>query len=173
MDSAYDMLLKRRTIRSFRSEAVPRQVMEEIVRAARYAPSAMGLQNRHFTIIENRQLLDDIVTATRRNGGKFVSGHVPFYNAPDAVVLSAPKDFKYNREDLGCAAQNMMLAAYSLGLGSCYLASIQPGLRDETILPRLLLPQNYLPFAGICIGYPAQEAPEPKERRTDDATWIR
>ncbi len=173
MEPAYEMLLRRRTIRSFRTEAVPRQIMEEIIRAAKYAPSAMGLQNRHFTIIEDRTLMDDIVAATRRNGGKFVPGHIPFYNAPDVVVLSTPKDFSYNREDLGFAAQNLMLAAYSLGLGSCYIGSVLPGLRDEAVLGRLRLPQNYLPFAGISIGYPAQEAPEPKERRTDDVTWIR
>lgn len=173
LESAYETLLRRRTVRSFRTQAVPQEILEKILLAAKYAPSALGLQNRHFTVIEDRALMDDILAATSRNGGKFVPGHTPFYNAPDVVVLSAPQDFRYNREDLGCAAQNIMLAAYALGLGSCYLGSIQPGLRDETVMKRLSLPQNYLPFAGICIGYPAQEAPAPKERRGGDVTWIR
>ncbi len=170
---SFEMLLKRRAIRSFRTEAVPSQILEKILLAARYAPSALGLQNRHFTVVENKSLMADIVTATERHGGKFVPGHIPFYNAPDVVVLSAPADFQYNREDIGLAAQNLMLAAYALGLGSCFIGSVQPGLRDPEILKRLQLPQNYLPFAGISVGYPAGEAPEPKERRTDDVNWIR
>lgn len=172
MESAYEMLLKRRTVRSFRTEAVPSQTMEKIILAAKYAPSALGLQNRHFTVIEDRPFMEDIVTATERSGGEFVPGHIPFYNAPDVVVLSAPADFKFNREDVGCAAQNLMLAACALGLGSCFVGSVQLGLRDGSVLKRLRLPLNYLPFAAVCVGYPAKAAPEPKKRRTDDVTWL-
>lgn len=173
MNSSYEMLLNRRTIRSFQSDAIPDAIMEQIILAGKYAPSAMGMQNRHFTIIQNQTLLSDIVAATEKHGGKFAPGHIPFYNAPDVVVLSAPKDFKYNREDAACAIQNLMLAAFTLGIGSCYICSVLPGLCDETILKKLNLPQNYMPYGCVSLGYPAVKASKPKARRTDDVSRIR
>lgn len=173
MNSSYEMLLSRRTVRSFKSDAIPDETMNRIVLAGKYAPSAMGMQNRHFTVIQNQDLLKEIVSATIKNGGKFAPGHTPFYNAPVAVVLSAPEDFKYNREDAACAIQNMMLAAYTFHIGSCYICSVLPGLCDESVLKKLHLPQNYRPYGCVSLGCPAADAPEPKERRTDDISWIR
>lgn len=173
MNAPYEMLLKRRTIRSFQSKAIPDETLNQILLAGKFAPSAMGMQNRHFTVIQNQKLLDDIVAATVKNGGKFSPGHIPFYGAPDIVVLSAPKDFKYNREDCACAIQNLMLAAYALDIGSCYICSVLPGLCDNVILEQLNLPQNYVPCGCVSLGYPAVEAGEPKERRSGDISWIR
>lgn len=173
MNSFYEMLLKRRTIRSFQPRAIPDETMDQILLAGRYAPSGMGLQNRHFTVVQDPGLMKEIVAATEKAGGKFVPGHTPFYGAPDVVVLSAPKDFKLNREDAACAAENLLLAAYAFGIGSCYICSVVPGLRDESILKRLNLPRNYIPFGCVALGFPAQGAPGPKARRTDDVTWIR
>lgn len=166
-------LLERRTIRAYRPDPIPAETMNQMLTCAKYAPSALGLQNRHFTVVEDQQLLKDTVEACLKNGGNFVPGHVPFYNAPSVVVVSGPKDFRMNREDAACAVMALMLAAHSLGLASCYICSILPGLNDPAILARLKLPQNYVPLGCVCLGYAAEPAPEPKPRRTDDITFIR
>lgn len=173
LNHTIEALLDRRTIRTYRSEQISEEELFDILNAAKYAPSAMGMQGRHFTVIQNKQLLSDIVAATEKNGGQFAPGHVPFYNAPTVIVLSAPEEAKFNREDATCAVMNILLAAHAYGLGTCYICSVISGLRDGEIMPRLKLPAGYLPFGCVALGYPKEHAPEPKERRSDDISYVR
>lgn len=168
-----ETLLDRRSIRAFRPEQISEEELADILHTAKYAPTAMGLQARHFTVVQNKKLLADIVAATDKNGGSFVPGHVPFYNAPTVIVLSAPESAKHNREDAACAIMNIMLAAHALGVGSCYICSVNNGLRDGDIMPRLKLPQGYIPYGCVALGYASENAPAPKERRSDDISYIR
>lgn len=172
MNDAYEILLKRRTVRSFQANAIPGDVMEKIILAGKYAPSAKGMQSRHFTVISNQALLDEIVRTTEQAGGHFLPGHTPFYHAPAVVVVSAPENFKYGREDAACAIQNILLAAWTFGVGSCYICSVLPALRRKEILSKLNLPEDYVPCGCVSLGYPAEKAPEPKPRRADDVTTI-
>ena len=173
MNESYEMLLKRRSIRAYRPDPIPDDVLDRILLAGKYAPSAMGLQNRHFSVVLNRTLMNEIVAAAEGNRAAFAPGHVPFYGAPAVVVLSAPKDFRHGREDCACAIENIALAAYALGLGSCYICSVLPGLRDASVEAKLDLPDNYEPYGCICVGYPLGAAPEPKRRRADDVSVLR
>ncbi|HEX3039183.1 MAG TPA: nitroreductase [Caproiciproducens sp.] len=173
LNHTIEALLDRRTIRAFRTEQISEEELTDILQAARFAPSSMGMQARHFTVVQDKKLIADIVTATVKNGGKFVPGHTPFYNAPTVIVLSAPESSKYNREDAACAVMNVMLAAHAYNLGTCYICSVLCGLRDEDIMKRLRLPENYIPLGCVALGYPAENAPAPKERRTDDINYVR
>ena len=172
MNEFYEMLLKRRSIRAFRPDAIPQEIMEKLILAAKYAPTAMGLQDRHFTVVNSKTLMEDIISATVRNGVPFDAGYMPFYNAPSVVVVSAPETSKHGRENAACAIENLLLAASAFGLGSCYICCVLPGLRDESIMKKLKLPAGYIPCGCVSLGYPAQEAPQPKPRRTDDVTVI-
>lgn len=173
MNQTLETIYGRRTVRSYGPKQIPEEILEELLRAGRYAPSAVGLQGRYFTVVQNKDLMRDIVSATLKDGGKFVPGHVPFYNAPTVIVVSVPREAKYNREDAACSIMNILNAAYSLGLGTCYICSTNPGLNDPDILGRLRLPEHYMPVGCLCVGYPDGEAPEPKERRTGDVSYIR
>lgn len=173
MNRTLETIYGRRTVRSFRTEQIPEEALEEILRAGRYAPSAMGLQGRFFTVVQNRELMRDIVSATEKKGGKFLPGHIPFYNAPTVLVLSVPSTAKYGREDAACAIMNILNAAWSLGLGTCYVCSTNPGLNDPEITGRLCLPDHYAPVGCVCVGYPEGMIPNPKERRTGDVRYIR
>ncbi len=173
LNHTIEALLDRRSIRAYRPEQISEEELTDLLQAARYAPSAMGLQARHFTVLQNKKLLADIVAATEKNGGHFMPGHIPFYNAPTVIVLSAPESAKYGREDAACAIMSLTLAAHAYGLGSCYICSVLDGLRDEDIMKRLKLPENHIPFGCIAVGYPSEHAPAPKERRTDDTNYIR
>jgi len=173
LNHTIEALLDRRSIRAFRSEQISEEELTDILYTAKFAPSTMGLQARHFTVIQNKQLISDIVSSAVRNGATFVQGHTPFYNAPTVIVLSAPQSAKYGRDDAAFASMNVMLAAHAYGLGSCYIGSVLDGLRDETIAARLKLPEDYVPFGCLCVGYPSEHAPAPKERRTDDVSYVR
>lgn len=172
MNDFYEMLLKRRTIRAFKPDAIPKETMDRLLLAAKYAPTAMGRQDRHFTVVNSRAVMEAVISACAKNGANFVPGHTPFYGAPSVVVVSAPKSSAYGRENAACAIENLMLAACALGLGSCYICSVLPGLRDASVMEKLKLPSDYVPCGCVSIGFPAVEAPEPKPRRTDDVTLI-
>ncbi len=173
LNHTIEALLDRRSIRAYRSEQISEEELTDILQTARFAPSAKGLQERHFTVIQNKQLIADIVAATQKNGGQFMPGHVPFYSAPTVIVLSAPEASKYGCEDISFAAMNIMLSAHAYGLGTCYIGSVISGLRDEDIMKRLKLPENYVPMGCLSVGYPREHAPTPKERRSDDTNYIR
>lgn len=173
LNHTIEALLDRRSIRAYRQEQISEEELTDILQTARFAPSALGLQARHFTVIQNKQLIADIVTATQKNGGTFVPGHTPFYNAPTVIVVSAPEAAKYGREDAACAAMSLMLSAHAYGLGTCFIGSVICGLRDEDIMKRLKLPEDYVPLGCLAVGYPLEHAPAPKERRKDDTSYIR
>lgn len=173
MNQTLETIRGRRTVRSYGPKQIPDEILEELLRAGRYAPSALGMQKRHFTVIQNGELMADIVSATVKNGGKFVPGHVPFYHAPTVLVLSVPREAMCGREDAACSVMNILNAAYSLGLGTCYICSANPGLNDPEIMGRLRLPEHYAPVGCVCVGYPDGEIPGPKARRTGDVSYIR
>lgn len=173
LNHTIEALMDRRSIRSFRLEQISEEELTDILQTAKYAPSAMGLQARYFTVIQNKNMISDIVSAAEKNGAKFLPGHTPFYNAPTIIVLSAPTTAKYNREDCACAIMNIMLSAHAYELGSCYICSVLNGLRDSEIIKRLKLPDNYIPFGCVALGYPKENAPAPKERRNDDISYVR
>ena len=112
LNHTIEALLDRRSIRAFRSEQISEEELTDILYTAKFAPSTMGLQARHFTVIQNKQLISDIVSSAVRNGATFVQGHTPFYNAPTVIVLSAPQSAKYGRDDAAFASMNVMLAAH-------------------------------------------------------------
>lgn len=173
LNHTIEAILDRRSVRTYRPEQISEEELTDILQAARFAPSTMGLQARHFTVIQNKQLIADIVDVAVKNGAKFLPGHTPFYSAPTVIVLSVPETAKYGREDAACAVMNLMLASHAYGLGSCYICSVLSGLRDESIMKRLKLPDGYLPVGCITVGYPSEHAPAPKERRTGDTSYIR
>lgn len=165
-----ETLLERRSVRSYRPEQISEEELSDILHAAKYAPTARGLQARHFTVVQNKQFIAEIVSLA--TGNSVNEGDSPFYNAPTVIVLSAPQDAKYGREDCACAIMNIMLAAEALGLGTCYICSVLNGLRDERILSHLKLPEGYIPFGSVTVGYPKEHGLAPKERRSDDISYI-
>nr|WP_319488631.1 nitroreductase [uncultured Caproiciproducens sp.] len=173
LNHTMEALLNRRTIRAYRLEQISEEELAEILHAAKYAPSSHGSQARHFTVVQNKQLINDMVSAALKNGAKFTPTHVPFYDAPTVIILSAPQASLCGREDCACAIMNIMVSAHEYGIGTCYICSALPGLRDEEIMKRLKLPANYLPYGCVVVGYPNENSPAPKERRSDDINFVR
>ncbi|NLG92364.1 MAG: hypothetical protein GX485_02180 [Clostridiales bacterium] len=162
-----ETLLERRSIRSYRPEQISEDELADILHAAKYAPTARGLQARHFTVIQNKQFLAEIAAAATGN-----ENDSPFYHAPTVIVLSAPQEAKYGREDCACAIMNIMLAAEALGIGTCYICSALDALRSDKILRRLKLPEGYVPYGSVAVGYAKEHAEAPKERCTNAISYI-
>ena len=145
MNSVMKVILERRSVRSFdESKAVSESLLTEIVKAGAYAPSAMNRQAWHFTVVENRELLSKLNDAV-------------------LIIVSMSENALYPREDVGCCMQNMMLAATSLGLGSCWINQLGNGASEDKgvreVLGEMRVPQGNKVYAALAVGYGLGHSP--------------
>lgn len=158
---------RRRSIRKFRNEPVPRELLMQVIEAGVQAPSACNIQGWRFILVENPDLRRTIQEA----GGSVM---IPLAPAGILVVYdNTTKNTPY-RDDIQSAAaciQNMLLAADELGLGACWLCN----LPSPATLRRLLgIPWNYSPIAYLILGFPT-DAPRrnvPRRYRLDELVEV-
>jgi hypothetical protein len=177
---------ERRAVRDYTTEPVSAGMIHQLISSASWAPSAMNEQPCHFTVITDQELLDDISAKAKvwllkyipsmphsglfrdlLNDEKF---HL-LYNAPALIIISAPAKGQWTIEDCALAAQNMMLAATGLGLGSCWIGFAQGWLNTPEAHDLLNLSGQNLCVAPIVIGHPKAILP-PVARKTPAITWL-
>ncbi|RKY01307.1 nitroreductase family protein [Candidatus Poribacteria bacterium] len=151
---AIEALKTRRSVRSFKPDPVPREVIEEIIDCARLAPSAMNLQPWEFVVVTDESMRKRIADLT--DYGKFIA------QAPVCIAVFC-KDVKYYLED-GCAAtENILIAARARGLGSCWVAGDKK-FYAESVAELLGVPKGYKLVSLIALGYPDREPGMPSKR---------
>lgn len=166
-----ELVKTRRSIRAFEDRPVPARVIETLLTAARWAPSAGNLQPWHFYAVTD--------PALRRELSQRAYPEAWFGRAPAIIVVcavageSAARYGKrgsglYCLQDTAAAVQNILLAAHSLGLGTCWV-----GAFDEAACADVLgMPEGRRPVAMIPLGYPAQQpTPRPRKAAADVVTW--
>lgn len=171
-----NIIRSRRSIRRYTSLSVKEEDIRAIMDAAIYAPSANNSQAWHFSVVCGKGMLAKVRAVmtqnmlasgvTRMVERASVPGFVPFYSAPVLIILSADPAYKYAHIDCGIAVQTIALAAESLGLGSCIMASSEllfAADSDGSLARELSIPEGYRHVVSICLGY-KNEAPEAKER---------
>ena len=148
----------RRSIREFTEQPVPRALLETVVECGSFAPSGHNMQTWRFTVVQNAETIEIVKTCIRTSAQK---NGVYFYgfNNPTALVLvSNDRRNPYGVQDSSCAAQNIMLAAHSLGLGSVWLNPLMT-LCDEPEVRQLLrsfaIPDTHIVWAMLALGWPA------------------
>ncbi len=159
----FEAIEARRSIRSFTDKKVSDEDVMKILDAARQAPSAGNLQPWEFIVVRDGKIKRALAEAALEQ--HFIE------EAPVVIVACADKSRSSRRygsrgstlyciQDTGAAIQNLHLAAYALGLGTCWVGSF-----SEAKTRKLLeLPLNVRPVAIIPVGYPA-EKPKPRNRR--------
>ena len=181
-----DAIRRRRAVRDYKPENIPETLLQQVIAAASWAPSAMNEQPWHFTVVTDTKLMGEISTGAKAFMLKSMptmprSGHFQdilgdphfniFYNAPALLVISAEARGQWCAEDCALAAENAMLAALDLGLGSCWIGFAQAWLNSEDGLKALDLPKNYRVVAPLIIGYPKAEMPL-VARKSPTVNWI-
>ena len=164
----------RRSIRAYGDRPVEREKLEAVLRAGNQAPIFGRLHMSVFAGPEQLQAVDAAAVAgMARSGVPFLEnlaaqeGYHPLYGAAALVVLSAPGGLDekgFNMANVSCAAENMLLAAAGLGLGSCFLMGPMAAFSDPALRARLELPGGYEPLVGVALGYAALERPVAPER---------
>ena len=150
----------RRSIRKYRDEKVPAELVKELLKAAMSAPSACNQQPWHFVVIEDKKVL---ATLSEIHGGYTAMKNSPLVilvcGNPEAATLK-----QYWEHDCAAATENIFLAAQAVELGAIWMGVTQAADRDmEIIRSALNLPQEIIPFSFVAVGYPA-EFKEPANR---------
>ena len=141
----------RRSVRIYDGRPVEPEKTELLLRAAMQAPSAANQQASEFIVVRDRAALERLSKMSPYSG--------LLARSPMAVILLGNTEkmkFPENWEqDLGAAAENLMLEAVELGLGSVWLGTHPDPARVEAVRLQFGLPENLRPYAVISVGYPA------------------
>jgi nitroreductase len=176
-----EAIKSRRAIRSYEDKPVPESAVQTMLEAATYAPSAINVQPWKFTIVTNKaemKRLSDIakpmlVRMLPDVGDEGLVGlkkrlsdpnYNIFYNAPLLIFVSGVKS-PYAVYDCSMAAQNMMLSAYILGIGSCWIGTAAALANQPKVKADLGVPEDHEVHAAIIFGYPKGGFPKAPEKR--------
>ena len=155
--SLLDVILSRRSIRRYENKEIPKDVLDQIVEAGRQSPSAMNVQPYRFVIVKKSEIKKEMKSIFSRFLEK----------APVIIVGCAnPKSRlagKWAIGDTSIALQNMVLAAWSLGVGSCWIGSFN----EKKTKQALKIPEDWKVVALLTLGYPA-ETPKPRKKKSTD-----
>ena len=172
MDNLMEIIKKRKSIRSYKDDPLPTDVVAAILEAGKYAPTARNLQLLEYKVITSKSLIDKLsegITAVlKKEAPSMKSPPILrpnfFYNAPLLILITGPRDNYWSMADAALAVQNIMLYATSIGLGSCFIGMARLIEKDTNLLKELHMSEDRMIAAAVICGY-ANEEPEPKEKR--------
>ena len=173
----------RHSIRKYQAKQIQREDLEKVINAGLRAPNAGGRQGSFIIGIHDRELTEKIgklnIAKFDRSKllGSYVSDEQPsiiddptiksgFYGAPSVCVIFGPKDFLYSVADAFCCAENMVLMATSLGLGSCIIARGEETFDNpdgEKLLSQWQIPEGYVALCFVLLGYVDGNLPSAKK----------
>ena len=156
----------RRSIRSYRTDPVPEEKLEAVVKAGLMAPSAMNQQSWHFVVISGK--------GAERYRTYCIEklGRDPYYGAPAMILVFGKKDAIAPVCDGSLAIGNLLLAAKALGLGSCWIHCVNDLFKEEAAAAEWGVPAGSRPVGSVALGFPAGEAPAAKPRKEGTVTRI-
>ncbi len=148
-----ECILTRRSIRKFERKPIPKEMIDQLLRAAMAAPSAGNQQPWHFVVIDDRALLDAIPS---------IHPYAAMTaEAPVAILvcgdLKVEKHKDFWTQDCSAATENLLLAAHALGLGAVWTGIFPRQDRLQGYQKLIELPESIIPLALIPIGYPAEK----------------
>ena len=130
MNEAYENILQRRSIRKYKNQEVPQELVEAVVKAGTYAPTAMGTQSPKIVVVRNKETIKFLSKINAEIWGRPQID--PFYGAPIVIIVLADMSYKNGFTDGVLVMGNLMNAAHALGLGTCYINRlVQTFERDD------------------------------------------
>lgn len=189
-------IYKRRAVRKYKSRPVGHEIIEQIIDAGRMAPSAINQQEWKFYILTNKDTIKTFSKEIAKTSAKeFIKSGVKdivktagdllhsfhsidlfkwadpiFHGAPVVIFITAPKDDEWAGLDIGMCAQNMMLAAKTLGLDSCPVG-LAKFVEHTDIFYKLRIPATEKVHLAVILGY-GDETPEAHKRVKENAIFI-
>lgn len=172
MSEKHDLLTKlqtRRSVRSFKPDMVPKEILDQIITAGTYAASAMNRQSPIIVAVTNKEARDSL---SRLNAEIMGTDGDPFYGAPVVLVVLADKSCPNRVYDGSLVMGNLMLAAHELGLGSCWIHRAREEFeRPEGLkqLRSLGIQGDYEGIGHCILGYVDGDYPKAPARKEN---WV-
>ena len=132
MNEMLKLMHDRRSTRAYRPEPLQEAVIQQILEAGRFAPSGMNKQLNHFYVITDPNYLADLTALVSRKMENYRDKDFR-YGAPVLVLVTNQKESTTCVQDASCAMENMMLAAFSLGVGSCWINQLYRTREDRPL----------------------------------------
>ena len=168
----FEIIKTRRSTRSFKEIDVEKEKLDQIIEAARYAPSGGNNQSSHFIVVKNGQFLEELAQMAQTEFSKMEveenmykslkssimqskkGNYIFHYNAPVLIVVCNEKGYGNAFADSACAIENMLVMANALDLGSCYINQLTWLSEHEVIRNKLDLCEDEMICGAVAIGYP-------------------
>ena len=165
MNEVIRSMIERRSCRKFQDRQVDEAALQEILEAGTYAASGMGRQSPILVAVQDPE---QVALLSKLNAAVMGSDKDPFYGAPMVVVVLADSSVRTCIEDGSLVIGNLMLAASTLGVASCWIHRAREVFRGEegkALLKQWGLDEKYEGIGHCILGYRDGEKPEPPARK--------
>ena len=173
MNEIIKAMEERRSVRKFKADTVPKEMIEQIIEAGLYAASGMGKQATSVIAVTNKELRDRIAEDNRKIGG-WGEGFDPFYGAPVILIVLGNKDTATHVYDGSLMMGNLMLAAHSLGLGSIWIHRAKEEFETDEykgLLKELGVEGEWEGIGHCAVGFAEGSIPEAAARQENRVYW--
>ena len=164
MNDTLKTLVTRRSVRKFTDRPIDREKLNMILEAGLYAPTGRNSRDTLFLVVTNKELRDRL---SALNASVMGSDGDPFYGANTVIVVFADRNRTTTVEDGSCAMANLMNAAFSLGIDSCWIhraREVFEGEEGRAIAREYGIPDEYIGIGNCILGYRDCPLPEPLPR---------
>lgn len=169
MSDVLETIKTRRSIRKFKPDMLPKDLLEKIIEAGTYAATGMGKQSPIILAITKKELRDQLSEWNAKIMGTDTD---PFYGAPVVLVVLANKERPTALYDGSLVMGNLMLEAHALGIGSCWIHRAKEEFESEEgkeLLKSLGIEGDYEGIGHCVLGYVDGEYPKAPERKEN---WV-
>lgn len=172
MNETIKNLIERRSCRKYSTTQIKEEELNSVLKAGEYAPTGMGRQSPIILVLQNKEKIEKL---SKLNAKIMGTDKDPFYGAPTVLIVLADKNIGTYKEDGSLVLGNLMNAAYSLGLGSCWIHRAKEEFETDEgkeLLKEWNIPENYVGIGHCVLGYP-EEKSEAKPRKEDYIRFIK
>ena len=158
MNETLKTLIERRSCRSYKSDPVPAEILDQILEAGTFAATGMGKQSPIMVAVTDKKTRDQL---SKMNADVMGANNDPFYGAPVVIVVLANRNVPTYLYDGSLVMGNLMNAAQSLGIGSCWIHRAKEefdSAEGKAILKNLGIEGDYEGIGHCILGYAAQES---------------
>lgn len=173
-NAVIENMVNRRSIRKYKPEQIKDEELQAVIKAGEYAPTGMGMQSPKMVVVQDKEtikLLSDI------NAKIMGVDSDPFYGAPTVIVVFADKACRPTYvEDGSLVLGNLMNAAHSVGLGSCWIHRAKETFETpegKELMKKWGIADTCVGIGNCVLGYADMPMPEPKERKKDYVVMIK
>lgn len=172
MNETIKNLIERRSCRKYSTTQIKEEELNSVLKAGKYAPTGMGRQSPIILVLQNKEKVEKL---SKLNAKIMGTDKDPFYGAPTVLIVLADKNIGTYKEDGSLVLGNLMNAAYSIGLGSCWIHRAKEEFETDEgkeLLKEWNIPENYVGIGHCVLGYP-EEKSEAKPRKEDYIRFIK